>query len=85
MILSSYPEYQNFQFAPNNHCGFFFLHALPSTIALRLKPGSILSILINIVLKYNLYLWSRNVQFRLLPMTLTSKCLPENDIKKLMP
>ena len=34
---NSYPERQDFQFAPNNHYGFFFLHTLPSTIAFRLE------------------------------------------------
>ena len=31
------PEWRNFQFAPKNHYGFFFLHTLPSTIAFRLE------------------------------------------------
>ena len=31
-MKNSYPEWQNFQFAPKNHYGFFFLHTLPSTI-----------------------------------------------------
>ena len=31
------PEWRNFQFAPHNHYGFFFLHTLPSTIAFRLE------------------------------------------------
>ena len=31
------PEWRNFQFAPNNHYGFFFLHTLPSTITFRLE------------------------------------------------
>ena len=31
------PEGRNFQYAPKNHFGFFFLHTLPSTIAFRLK------------------------------------------------
>ena len=30
-------EWQNFQYAPKNHYGFFFLHTLPSTIAFRLE------------------------------------------------
>ena len=34
---NSYPESLDFQFAPNNHYGFFFLHTLPSTIAFRLN------------------------------------------------
>ena len=31
------PEVRNFQFAPKNHYGFFFLHTLPSTIAFGLE------------------------------------------------
>ena len=31
------PEWRNFQFAPKNHYGFFFLHNLPLTIAFRLE------------------------------------------------
>ena len=31
------PEWRNFQFAPMNHCGFYFLHTLLSTIAFRLE------------------------------------------------
>ena len=31
------PEWRNFQFAPKNHYGFFFLHTLPSTIAFKLE------------------------------------------------
>ena len=36
MMPNSYPEWRDFQFAPNNHYGFFFLYTLPSTIAFRL-------------------------------------------------
>ena len=32
---NSYPEWRNFQFAPNNHYWFFFLHTLPSTTAFK--------------------------------------------------
>ena len=31
------PEWQNFQFAPKNHYGFFFLHTRPLTVAFRLE------------------------------------------------
>ena len=31
------PKWQNFQFAPKNHYGFFFLHTLPLTIAFRFE------------------------------------------------
>ena len=37
VMPNSYPETRDFQFAPNNHYGFFFLHTLPSTIAFRLE------------------------------------------------
>ena len=37
VMSNSYPKWWNFQFAPNNHYGFFFLHTLPSTIAFRLE------------------------------------------------
>ena len=37
VIPNSYPEGRDFQFAPNNHYGFFFLHTLPSTIAFGLE------------------------------------------------
>ena len=30
LMLNSYPEWQNFQFSPNSHYGFFFLPGLPS-------------------------------------------------------
>ena len=30
-------KWRNFQFAPKNHYGFFFLHTLPSTVAVRLE------------------------------------------------
>ena len=33
VMPNSYPEWLNFQFAPNNYYGFFFLHTLPFTIA----------------------------------------------------
>ena len=32
----SYPEWRNFQFAPNNHHWLFFLHTFPSTIVFKL-------------------------------------------------
>ena len=31
------PEWWNFQFAPNNHYKFFFLHNLPSTVVFKLE------------------------------------------------
>ena len=35
-MLNSYPEWQNFQFTPNNHYGFVFLHIFSSTITFKL-------------------------------------------------
>ena len=37
VMPNSYPEWRNFQLAPKNHYGFFFLHTLLSTIAFRLE------------------------------------------------
>ena len=37
VLQNSYLEWQNFQFAPNNHYWFFFLHALSSTIVFKLE------------------------------------------------
>ena len=37
MMPSSYPEGRDFQFAPNNHYGFFFLHTVSSKIAFMLE------------------------------------------------
>ena len=36
-VTSRYPEWWKFQFAPNNHYGFFFKHTLPSTIRFNLE------------------------------------------------
>ena len=36
VMPNSYPEWRNFQLAPNDHYGFFFLHTLPLTIAFKL-------------------------------------------------
>ena len=36
VMPNSYPEALNFQFAPDNHYRFFFLHYLPSTVELKL-------------------------------------------------
>ena len=35
VMPNSYPKWQNFQFPPNNHFGFFFLHTTASTIAFK--------------------------------------------------
>ena len=37
VMPNSYPSDRNFQFAPTNHYGFFFLPTLHSTIAFRLE------------------------------------------------
>ena len=37
VMPNSNPEWWNFQFEPNNHYGFFFLHTLPSQLHLCLK------------------------------------------------
>ena len=37
VMPNSYPQWLNFQFAPNNHYGFFFLHTFRSTIVLKLE------------------------------------------------
>ena len=37
VMQTSYPEWRNFQFAPNNHYRFVFLHTLPSTIIFKLE------------------------------------------------
>ena len=35
VMSNSYPEWRNFQFAPNNYYRLFFLHALPSTVLFK--------------------------------------------------
>ena len=35
-LPNSYPEWRNFQFAPNNHYISFFLHSFPSSIVFNL-------------------------------------------------
>ena len=37
VMANSYPEWRDFQFASNNHYGFFLSHTIPSTIAFRLE------------------------------------------------
>ena len=37
VMTNSYSKWRNFQFAPNDHYRFYFLHILPSTIAFRLE------------------------------------------------
>ena len=50
-MLSSYPGWQNFQFSPNNHYWFFFLHILLSTIAFKLLQ----------LLHQNIYIFSQEM------------------------
>ena len=37
LMPNSYPEWRDFQFAPHNHYGFFFLYTFPLTSAFKLK------------------------------------------------
>ena len=37
VMPNSSPEWRNFQFTPNNHYGFFFLHTFPSTMHVAFK------------------------------------------------
>ena len=72
---NSYPEWLNFQFAPNNYYGSFFLHTLPLTIAFKLLYA----------LFYQYYtgistFLVKKCLVRLLLMTVT-KHLAENDLK----
>ena len=54
MMPNSYPKWENFQCAQNNHYGFFFLQTLPSTFAVTLK----IHYSFNLMLKY-LHSWSK--------------------------
>ena len=54
-----YPEWQNFQFAPNNHYKFFFLHTLSSNIVFKLLN---MRYFINLVLKYIVYRFGSYLQ-----------------------
>ena len=67
---NSYPEWRNFQFAPNNHYGFFFLHTCHSTIAFGLEYvlfyqtyAEITTFFRSRYVRFGSYLrcWSRNV------------------------
>ena len=70
---NSYPEWRNFQFAPNYHYGFFFLHTLPSTIAFRLEYMLFYHINAEIT-TFSI----KRCSVRFLSNTLTSKRLKEN-------
>ena len=69
-------EWQNFQFAPKNHYGLFFLHTLPSTIAFRLEYVLFYQFYAKITTFFDQEKW-----VRLLSYTLTSKRLAETDVK----
>ena len=76
MMPNSYPEGRNFHFALNKHNGFFFLHTVPSTIAFKVQCA--------LFCQYNAEISTFSVKkcsVRLLPTTLTSKHLAENDVK----
>ena len=69
-------EWRNFHFASKYHYGFFFLHTLPSTLAIRLEY----------VLFYQFYakittFFNKKSLVRLISYTLTSKHLAETDMK----
>ena len=53
-LPNSYPAWRNFQFAPNNHYRFFFLHTIPLTF--KLESALFLSIL-----GYNKYILYREM------------------------
>ena len=79
VMLNSYPKWQNFWFASNNHYIFFFLHtlrSLPLTTAFSIEC----------VLFYQFHaritaFSSKKCSVRLLSKKLMSKCLVPNDIK----
>ena len=73
VMPNSYPEWRNFQFAPNNHYRFFFLHTLPSTIAFRLECVLFCHIYAEIT-TFSI----KRCSVRFLSKTLASKCLAEN-------
>ena len=75
VMPNSYPEWWNFQFATNNHYGFFFLYTLPSQLHLCLK----ICYFIKITLK-QLHFSIKRCSVRFLPKTLTSKRFAENDV-----
>ena len=74
---------KNFQFAPNNHYGFFFLYTstFPSTIhvAFKLQYAPFYEFYAKITV-----FCIKKCLVRLLSKTLTSKLVAENYVKKLM-
>ena len=61
----------------NNHYRFFFLHTLPSTIALRLKYVLFYQFYAKITTFFSI----KKCSGLLLSDTLMSECLPETDVK----
>ena len=58
VMPNSYPQWRTFQFATDNHYGFFFLHTLPSTIAFRLEY-----VIFSIIHWNNYIFWWRHARF----------------------
>ena len=76
VMPNSYPEWRNFQFTPNCHDWFFFLHTLPWTIAFKLEY----------VLFYQFYaiittFWIKNCLVWHMCTTFMVKHLAENDVE----
>ena len=69
-------EWQNFQFAPKNHYGFFFLHTFPSTTAFKLEYALFYQFFSKLTVFF-----IKKCSVQLLSKTLTSKHLMENDVK----
>ena len=76
VMPNSYPEWWNFQFAPNNQYRFFFLHTLPLTTAFKLKCV----LFCQFYAKISTFL-VKTCSVQPLHSTLTSEHLAENDVK----
>ena len=76
VMPDSYPEWQNFQFASNNHYGFFFLHTFPSAIAFKLEYALFYQFNAKITVFF-----IKKCSVWLLFKTLMSKGSVENDFK----
>ena len=77
LMQNSHPKWQNFQFEPNNHYRFFFLHTLFSTIAFRLEYVLFYQFYAKITTFFSI----KKCLGWLLSYTLTSKRLAETDMK----
>ena len=73
------PEWRNFQFTPNNHYRFFFLHTVPLTTACRLEYV----LLYQFRTRITTFL-SKKSSVGLLSKKLTSKCSAQNDVKMML-